>query len=297
MITPPISRTGRGLKNIYIPPLKTYADSNNLETLSPTSNELKDLNYKLKIRPTIILTASYGYLIPHELLSIVSPNNALNVHPSLLPKLRGAAPIQWAIAKGMKETGVTIQTMQNEVFDSGDILNQIAHTIDEQSTFTSLSHEMGPLAGKLLVQTLENLNYYKTSIRKQDKDKITYAPKLHRNIGFIDFKSMDAHEIDRRYRAFSHQRSLSAFLINSKSLHQLHDISVSGDGHKYFDESDEEGTAKLMKTSLLIRCLNNSYLEVNSLKPTGKRIMNAYDWWNGFSYRQPKIKFIKYDSE
>lgn len=164
VVTPPPARTGRGLRQLRIPPLLELSEKLQLQTYTPSAADLSQIGSQLYIPPNIILTASYGHLLPSALLDIVPPKHAINVHPSLLPKLRGAAPIQWAIARRLQESGVSIQTMQNDVFDSGKILLQRRYGIGHKPTYSSLSKDLGPIAGEAAADVLENFEEYKVCV-------------------------------------------------------------------------------------------------------------------------------------
>ena len=196
----------------------------------------------------------------------------------------------------MSETGVSVQTMQDDVFDSGDILLQRRHTIsNDKHTFTSLVDELGKLAAKATVEVLSNLQAYQQSAHKQDTSQITHAPKVHRSIGFVDFDTMSAHTIDARYRAFAHQRSLSATLAQSNTTHQLHGVEVlsNSQAHPNIHKLNIAGAATLVQDHLVIKCAKDSFLSVHSLKPPGKRAIEAHEWWNGHRHDLDVVNFIK----
>ncbi|TIB88772.1 Formyltransferase [Wallemia mellicola] len=285
-------RTGRRLKELKIPPLLALSNELQLRSFTPRDVELADIYTYLDTRPDVILTASYGHLLPSSLLNLVPPKQAINVHPSLLPKLRGAAPIQWSIARQLHETGVSIQTMQDDVFDSGDILYQKSYKITDKPTYNSLSKDLGQIAAECATNVLENLNYYIHNSRKQDPSEITHAPKVHRKIGFVDFNKMPASVVDSRYRAFGHQRPLSGNLLQSNTLHQFHDIEPYP-GIIEILEDVQPGSATLLGDKLIIKCADMSYLQVKSLKPPGKRIMSAHEWWNGHKHDLKVVNFTK----
>lgn len=105
----------------------------------------------------LLVTASFGHLIPNAILDHFAPLNTLNVHPSLLPKYRGAAPIQWCIANGDKETGVSIQTLSRDKFDYGRILAQTKMQVEEEITYSDLEERLASKGAALLLSTLKNL--------------------------------------------------------------------------------------------------------------------------------------------
>ncbi|TIB39526.1 hypothetical protein E3P86_01088 [Wallemia ichthyophaga] len=298
VITPAPARTGRGKKQLRVPPLLEQSQQLQLPTYTPTAGELPHMASHLPALD-VILTASYGHLLPTELLRAVRPQHAINVHPSLLPALRGAAPIQWAIARQLRETGVSIQTMQDDVFDSGEILLQRTHPLSSSTshrpTTPSLAKELGLVAGEMAAEVLENLDHYIQHSYAQDTARITHAPKVGRTVGFVDFACMAAETIDSRHRAFSHQRPLSATLLQSNTTHQLLSVEVVGGDGVVADTFSNavEGSASLIDSHLVVKCARSSYLRVHSLKPPGKHAISAHEWWNGHRHGLNIVNFTK----
>lgn len=155
---------------------------------------------------SLLITASFGQMIPNWMLdrftAETSSSMALNVHPSMLPHLRGAAPIQWAIARRLADTGVSIQQLSRGTFDQGHILAQMPSDIPQGSTYTSLMPTLARKGAELLLDTIINLPQRHLNAQQQDSAKATLAPKLDPRRAEIDWHQMTAEDIEARFRAF-----------------------------------------------------------------------------------------------
>ncbi len=195
VITQPDKPVGRH-RSLTPPPVKVAAERLGLVVLQP--QRINDSFATLGLdRPDFLVVASYGQILKKHILSFprIAP---VNVHASLLPKLRGASPVQNAILEGLTETGVTIQRMAEEL-DAGPILAQQRRAIDPRETFTSLLDKLALLGAELLRSTLlQPLN-----AAEQDHNRATYCRKLSRADGFVNPATMTAEEIDRRVRALT----------------------------------------------------------------------------------------------
>ncbi|KAF7494678.1 Methionyl-tRNA formyltransferase [Sarcoptes scabiei] len=155
-----------------------------------------DLHYDLGI------ISSFGRMIPSKIIDSCQ-FGMLNVHGSLLPRWRGASPIQRAVLAGDSVTGITIIRIHSKKFDTGEILLQQPIEILHRISSLQLKKIMAPIGAKLVWQCLENLDFYLSNLKKQSEDGITNAPKIEKSDGEIDWKQMDSYEIDRRFRAFN----------------------------------------------------------------------------------------------
>lgn len=152
------------------------------------------------LHPDLFVVAAYGQLLPKSFLEIPR-HGAVNVHASLLPKYRGAAPIAWAILKGERVTGVTIMRM-DEGMDTGDILSQKEIPLEDGETAETLHDKLASLGAPLLLETVSRMKRGEVTPIRQDSSQITYAPPLKKEDGRIDWRK-GASEIDRQVRAFS----------------------------------------------------------------------------------------------
>jgi methionyl-tRNA formyltransferase len=196
VITQPDRPARRGL-NMAQSPVKLAALELGLEVYQPEKvGDRKVVEVLRRLAPDLLVVVAYGQIISKSILSIPR-RGAINVHASLLPRHRGAAPIAYAILSGDAETGVTIMRM-DEQLDHGPILASRKTAIGEREDATSLTARLAQMGAQLLVETLEQLDQIKAF--EQDHGTATVAPRLHREAGEMDWDK-DSFEIDRRVRA------------------------------------------------------------------------------------------------
>ena len=199
VVTQPDREKGRGRK-VVPSPVKEFVLERGLSVFQP--EKAKEEAYQEKLRglgADLFVVAAYGQILTKSLLNIPK-FGAVNVHASLLPKYRGAAPIAWAILNGEKKAGVTTMLM-DEGMDTGDILLQSEIPIQEDETTQTLHDRLASLGAQLLSQTLEKMKQGEIHAIPQDPSKATYAPMLKKEDGRIDW-TKGAQEIDRQVRAF-----------------------------------------------------------------------------------------------
>lgn len=201
VITVPDKPKGRGMKLIPSE-VKEYALEKDLEVLQPVklreNNEILDRIKKLK--PDLICVVAYGKILPKEILEIPK-FGCINVHPSLLPKYRGSAPIQWAILNGDEKTGVTIMYLDEEM-DAGDIILQKEVQILDNETSGELWDKLSKIGADLLVEALEQIEKGKASRTKQGND-FTIAPMLEKSLSKINWEEKTAREIKNLVRGLN----------------------------------------------------------------------------------------------
>jgi len=200
VVTQPDRGKGRGRKVLFSP-VKELALQHGLKPFQPEKAKEEEFQDALKIlQPDLIVVIAYGQILPKSILKIPK-YGAVNVHASLLPKYRGAAPIAWAILKGEKVTGVTTMVM-DEGMDTGDILLQAEIPIGDEETCESLHDRLASFGARLLRETLEKMRSGNIRPLPQDHSKATYAPPLKKEDGHIFWKK-EAKEIDRQVRGFN----------------------------------------------------------------------------------------------
>lgn len=203
VITQPDRPAGRGLRSRRSP-VKQAAAALGLDLFQP--DRLKDANSLQRLRQVaadLHVVVAYGQILPPELLA-VPPMGTLNLHASLLPRHRGAAPIAWAILSGDSETGVTIMQMDAGL-DTGPILTQESMPIGPDETTPSLEARLAERGAALLIRTVESLERGAITPRSQPADGATYARRLTSEDGKLDPHAMPASELDRRVRALTPQ--------------------------------------------------------------------------------------------
>src|SRR5215216_2192654 len=200
VFTQPDKPAGRG-KILQMPPVKTFALEHGIPVHQPAkikTNEEVRAAFD-RIAPDATIVAAYGKILPEWMLA-VPRFGSINVHASLLPKYRGAAPINWAIANGERETGVTIMQMDAGL-DTGDMFATRTVEIGSRETAVELSARLSELGAALLSETLPLIERGEIRPTPQSDEEATYAPMLKREDGLIDWR-MKAREIQNRVRAF-----------------------------------------------------------------------------------------------
>jgi len=200
VVTQPDRRKGRGQK-VTPTPVKELALRHGLTVLQPEKvKEETFLGHIATLEPDLFVVVAYGEILPKALLAIPK-HGSVNVHASLLPKYRGAAPMPWAILKGEEATGVTTM-MMDEGMDTGDILLQTKVSIAQRETGASLYERLSLLGAPLLKETLEGMKAGTIRPTPQDPTLASYAPSIKKEDGRIDW-TREAQEIDRQVRALN----------------------------------------------------------------------------------------------
>lgn len=200
VFTQPDQPSGRGMA-MHAPPVKVLAESHGIPVFQPAKLRMPGVLEQLQAwHPDLIVVAAYGKILPNAILDL-PPQGCINVHASLLPKYRGAGPIQWTIARGESETGITIMRI-SERMDSGDILLQKAIPITAQDTGGTLHDKLAQLGAVALDEALQLLQEGKLIARPQNEAEVTYAPLIKKEDGRIDW-SREAVVIEHHIRAFN----------------------------------------------------------------------------------------------
>ena len=205
---------GRGMKMVYSP-VKEYAIENNLKVYQPEKvrNNTEFIDEIKSLNPDVICVVAYGKILPKEILDIPK-YGCINVHASILPKYRGAAPIQWAVLNGDEETGVT--TMYMDIgMDTGDIIEIEKTKIGEEETTGELWGRLSKMGGKLLVETLKKIENG-TVTRTKQGDNFTMAPMLSKDMAKINWEEKSAEEIHNLVRGLNPIMGAYTFLNEKK---------------------------------------------------------------------------------
>lgn len=270
--TQPDRPSGRG-NRITFSPVKDWAIEHNIPVLQPLKirtpeaiGEFRDFD------ADVAVVVAYGRILPDTFLNAF-PNGAINVHFSLLPKYRGAAPVNWAIVNGEAETGVT--TMQMDVgLDTGPILLQRATKINAEETAIELMGRLADLGAELLSETLARLQEIEPTM--QDHASKTLAPIMRREDGVIDW-SMTAKAISDRVRGF--QPFPTAFTSHNNSKVT---IWKAFPAEGFVNAAVKVGEVLQAKgDDLLISCGDRTVLRIEEIQPEGKRRMSMRDFLNG----------------
>jgi methionyl-tRNA formyltransferase len=198
--TQPDRPKGRG-QRIGSTPIKTLAQRYSIPIYQPLTLKTEAEQHTLSnLAPDILIVAAYGLLLPPEILTIPTLG-CINIHASLLPRWRGAAPIQRALLAGDEHTGITIMQMDAGL-DTGDILYMQTETIFPQDTYDSLHARLATLGAKCLIETLDDLEHRRATRRPQPTQDVCYAHKINKSEGLIHW-TQPAHVLERQIRAFN----------------------------------------------------------------------------------------------
>jgi methionyl-tRNA formyltransferase len=269
--TQPDRPAGRGNK-LHQSPVKEFAVQHNLPVHQPLkirTQEAKELFASHDTDAAVVV--AYGRILPNEFLS-APRHGCINVHFSLLPKYRGAAPVNWAIVNGEKETGVTTMRIVEEL-DAGPILLQKTTAIGESESTPELMSRLAETGAELLSETLTALNSIEP--QPQEDAAVTFAPMLKREDGLIDW-SLDAFAIERRVRGFKPWPNA----FTSSSSHRV----IIWEATPEWIEQVRFSPGLVIEARgdrLIIACGDGTALRVSELQMEGSRRLSARDFLNG----------------
>ncbi|HYJ88143.1 MAG TPA: methionyl-tRNA formyltransferase [Pyrinomonadaceae bacterium] len=272
--TQPDKPAGRGDK-IHSPPVKEFALAHGLIIEQPAkikTTEAKELFASYNADVTVVV--AYGRILPSEYLT-AARKGCINVHFSLLPRYRGAAPVNWAIVRGEEKTGVTTMFIEQEL-DSGPILLQRETSIDETETAPQLMNQLATMGANLLSETLQQLD--EITPQPQDDSKATFAPLLRKADGLIDW-SASAPAIGRSVRGFQPWPNAYTY-YQSRRL-----IVWQAEVDKITHEGESGSIVAAHGDDLIVKCGEDTSLRLFEVQPEAKRRMSAKDFINGTHLR------------
>lgn len=277
VVTQPDRMVGRK-RIITPPPVKELALTHNLKVFQPLKIK-EDYQEILALSPDLIVTCAYGQILPEEILQFPK-YGCINVHASLLPKLRGGAPIHHAIIDGYKETGITIMYMSKKM-DQGDILTQVKTPILDDDTLGSLQYKLSEMAKDLLKSTIPLLIEDKIIPLKQNEEEATYGYNISREEERIDFtKSIE--EVDRQVRGLNPVPGAYTTL-NGKIL-KIYDVRF---GDRYYPNTEDGTIVDFHHDGFSVVC-GKKELVITDMALEGKRRCAAKDFLNGVKKEELK---------
>lgn len=272
VVTQPDRPKGRGNKLLQTP-VKEYALEQGLTVYQPQKVKTPEFVELLhELQPELIVVAAFGQFLSKEILELPK-YGCINVHASLLPKYRGAAPIQYAIIKGEKESGVTIMQMDIGM-DTGAMLDKVVVLIAENTTMGELHDALREQGATLLLQVIDKIAAGTAVAEPQDNEQATYATLLDRSMEHIDW-SKTAQEVHNLIRGFNPAPSTFTKLPNGKSLKIW--------GSKMTDKSSAAAAGTVIETgkhSFFVAC-GEGVLEITEVQPESKKRMPAQVFLNG----------------
>ncbi len=274
VVTQPDRPAGRG-RHLAAPRVKDAAGEMGLTLLQPTKPRTPEFMDEIRaLEPDISVVVAYGHILTDEVLAL-PPMGSVNVHASLLPELRGAAPITWAIVRGYDRTGITIMRMVREM-DAGPIIHQVEEPILADETGSQLSIRLSEVGAEALVEGLALLSVGGVEEREQDHARATFAPKVDRAAARIDWGA-DAHTI--------------SCLVRGMDTVPGAWTTLSGDPVKLFRPSPSDATppgdsdpGQVLeadtRTGLIVRA-GEGVVGIAEVQPPGRKRMSVADWING----------------
>lgn len=269
VVTQPDKLVGRN-KVLTPPPIKQLALENNIEVFQPTKIR-EEYERITSLNADLIITCAYGQIIPEEILN--SPRlGCINVHASLLPRLRGGAPIHHAIIDGEEKTGITIMYMDKKM-DTGDIISTVEYKIKDTDNVGTLHDELSKLGSELLLQTLPSIVDGTNNRTPQNHDEATYAWNIKREEEHLTF-NRPSKEILNQIRGLNPWPTANAIILDQE-------VKIL---EAYIGEKDSKLSpgivCEINKDNFAITT-NDKIIHITKVKPFGKKIMDARDYING----------------
>ncbi len=280
LICQPDRKKGRGQKYKF-PPTKQFALENNIDVIQPEKLRNPDIKQTLlSLQPDFFVVIAYGRILPKELLEIPT-KGCINVHASLLPKWRGAAPIQFSLLHGDLQTGVCTMLM-DEGMDTGDILLTRITDIQVDERFNQLSNRLSILGAELIVETINSFD--QIIPKQQDHNDATYTRLLQKEDRIIDW-SKDAATIFNQFRAMSPDPGAVTQFRNKRLI--IKDMLLT----EYDEQVDQYGPGSIVSIDnekVKIVC-GNGFVSILSCQPESKKEMAARDFVNGYQVKTGEI--------
>jgi len=263
----PPNKKNRGLK-VQNSAVHDYANKLNIPVRCPvTLDEESEINYFKNIKPDLVVVVAYGKILPEKLLNIENLI-FLNIHASLLPRWRGAAPIQRAILKGDKETGISIMKIVPKL-DAGPVLIQSKLSINKDTNYEEISKKMSDLGAKLIIDAIELIKNNKANFIPQDESKVIYAKKIEKIESKINWHE-SADEILAKIRAF-YPNPGTWFNLNGARIKITKAIEA--------ERTDKAGVI-IDANKMIIACKKNA-VQILELKKEGKKLMKVNEFLKG----------------
>jgi methionyl-tRNA formyltransferase len=274
VVTQPDRKKGRGM-HLEGTPVKKFASEVGLKIYQPAKINTPEVKEFLKsLKADLFVVVAYGHILPKVILE--TPKIfTVNAHASLLPEFRGAAPINWALIKGKKKTGISIMKL-NEKMDAGPVIMQEAVDIRESDTAVSMEGKLSMLAASLLIKALDAIEHNKYTLVEQEERKATLAPKMEKGIGLIHWEK-SAEEIHNLVRgclgwpgAHTHYKG------KMLKVYEAGNIRLSG-----YEGTGKPGEILEVSKDGIVVATGKGELIIKELQPEGKRIMKAAEFIAG----------------
>lgn len=290
VVTQPAQRAGRG-RRPQPTPVAQWAERHAIPLIETDNVNAPDMVVRIaECRPAVILVIAFGQKVGRELMEM-PPKGAINVHASLLPKYRGAAPINWAIIRGESETGVSIIMLADRM-DAGDVLARRAIPIGVHETAGELHDRLAQLSAPLLLETLDQLQAGTATYTEQDEFEATRAPKLKKSDGFLDF-SEPAYVLADKIRGFWPWPGASALHVASESDRSTRMTLALAE--VLWGPTPDSAVPGTFDEDLNVVC-GDGKLAIRKLKPAGSGLMKFAAFVNGW-HVQPGDRLVKIEAQ
>lgn len=276
VVTNEDKQKGRG-KKILPTPVKELANFNNIEVYQPKTLRNEEVVEKIKnINPDLIVVVAYGKIIPDNIISIPK-KGIINVHGSLLPKYRGAAPIQWAVLNGDTKTGITIIDIESKL-DAGAMLLKKEIEIKKEDTTASMFEKLAILGKDALLETIYNIENDKVKREIQDDNLATYAPMIEKEMGVIDFNK-SCIEIQNKVRGMNGIFTAKAKL--GENDYKIWKIDIVEKEIPELKSGDLNiGEYKIINQDLYVKA-SDGYIKILEIQAPSKKKMDIKDFLRG----------------
>ena len=272
VVTQPDRPVGRSRSTAEPPPVKRCAVEEGIFTLQPERPRGDEFLAQIAaLEPDISVVVAYGHILPPNVIELPRLGT-INIHASLLPALRGAAPIQAAIRLGLPETGVTIMRMV-KALDAGPIIHQVATPIVEDETYGELAVRLAEMGALACVEALALLDLGKATEAPQDHAAATYAPKIDRASTTIDWNAT-AIDVSRTIRAYDPRPG-------AHSTHRGQDVKFFGAKLAPRASNQPPGTVTVIDEQGMVVACGEGAVQIVAAQPSGKRRMNPVEWARG----------------
>ena len=286
VVTQPANPAGRGRKPQPTPAAGWAAEHRVPFVETDNVNAAEAMQRIAACRPDVIVVIAFGQKVGKDLVAL-PPKGAINVHASLLPKYRGAAPINWALIRGETHTGNSIITLADRI-DAGDVLAQTGTAIGPQETAGELHDRLAQLAAPLLLKTLASLEAGTATYTKQNDAEATFAPKLRKSDGFLDFRE-PAETLARKIRGFWPWPGAAASYVSGQTQKSTRVVLALAEAVV------EPGAAQLPAGTFDqdrdVACADGT-LRIMKIKPAGSGLMSFHAFVNGW-HVQPGDRLMK----
>lgn len=292
LVTPPDRPRGRG-RSVKASPLVELAREHDVPILQPATTRDEAFEQELRaFKPDALAVASYGEILRQNILDL-APGGALNVHGSLLPRWRGASPVQAAILAGDAETGISIQRMVLAL-DAGDLIHEVRTPIDPEENAGELAGRLAEMGGPALIEALDLIESKQAKYTPQDPDGITVCRKVQKVEGHLDF-TRSAEDLLRQVRAMGPWPGAYCHLDDGRRLVVLKArlaLHAGGeDSATSVDQNTATGPGSLLPGSKLCIVSGSRPLELEVVKPEGKGAMAGSDFLRG-AHLEPGARLI-----